>query len=580
MSIIAQIKEKLDIVEYINRHVPLKKKGRNWEACCPFHSEKTPSFKVSQDKQSWHCFGSCAEGGDLFAFAQKFHNWDTKQAIDELAKLAGITVQRGRRARTNERLYGLLSAAADAFQDALWTSPKAQHARDYLAGRGFQRDILDAFQIGVHPSQYSGAGPIRAMCDYLMGMGYSGSELIATGIAAVGDDGKPRDRLVGRLIIPIHDHRGRVVGFTGRRLDGDKRNKYINTPSTDIFHRDQILFGLHRAKIAGDTAVIVEGNLDVIQAHQAGFTNVIAQMGTALTDAQLEHLTKAQTIVLALDGDAAGQSATQRDIEQCIKLSLDLRIITLPDDLDPDNIIVEDPDRWRALVRDATPVADYLMDREFAALEANASIVQREALVKKLLPILLSTESDIYKRDSLQKLAAHANIPIEQIFALAGPPRAKNRPPTITPAPTPNTSNLEAYCLRAMLHDPIWFMAICDEFEAIQLAPFGAADFIDLRPIVTVFVDAVQAFTSTGQMPVDYLLDNLDEALLSTLDDLGSEPLTEHGFLQMAKRLRLQRLQHEIDQLLETDDTDSIRQRQREKALILMASPNFVMKSV
>lgn len=562
MSVIAEIKDKLDIVSYIGQFVQLKQAGRYHKGLCPFHNEKTPSFMVSPDRQTWHCYGACGVGGDVLDFAMRYHGWTLSEAIDELAKAAGIEIKRGSY-RKHERLYGLLDAAAEAFQRVLWSKPAEEvgWVQEYLSQRGLQEKTVREFGIGYHP------GGWRSMLTYLKSLGYTPTEVIAAGLAYV-PEGKnmPVDRLRSRLIFPIRDARGRVVAFAGRRLDGKSEAKYINTPSTAVFHRDQILYGYDRRAITG-TVVIVEGYMDVIQAHQAGFTNVVAQMGTALTDAQTELLQTAETIVLAFDGDAAGQQAIRANLEQAIKGGRDVRILTLPDGLDPDNIIADDPDVWAALVAEAVPVADYLLETEFSQLPANAPIMQRERLVRDLLPILMATESDIYRRDSLQKLAAYAGIPFDQIIALAGPPAPKSRPPVVQKVKQAPLSPIEAYCLRAMLQDDQLYVAAIRAFRELGLEDFDEQDFIDLRPIVSLYL---QSFTQFDLDPPDYVRTNLDETMLPMLDELGTEPVNEKAFVQNALRLRRQRLEHEIEMLTQQgSDMDAIRKRQQARARII-----------
>ncbi len=323
MSVADEIKSKLDIVQYIQRYVPLKKQGRSWKACCPFHSEKTPSFVVNENNQSWRCFGACAEGGDIFNFAMKYNSWSFTEALEELGKLAGIEVrQQSPEQRQHyeelDRLRGLLKSTADYFHDQLFDSnnPAAVATLNYARNkRGLSDDTLRRFQIGFAPPGWQNA------VDLLTGLGYSEDDLLATGIASRNEEsGRVYDRFRNRLMIPIRDERGRVVGFGARALAPDDNPKYLNSPQSALFDKSHLLYGLDMAKQPirdASTAVIVEGYLDAIQAHQAGYANVVAQMGTALTEAQLKLIAPrlADHIILSLDSDAAGQSATRRSLE-------------------------------------------------------------------------------------------------------------------------------------------------------------------------------------------------------------------------------------------------------------------------
>ncbi len=459
MSVADEIKSKLDIVQYIQRYVPLKKAGRTWKACCPFHSEKTPSFVVNENNQSWRCFGACAEGGDIFNFAMKYNGWTFPEALDELGKLAGVEVRQQTPEQRQhyeelDRLRGLLKSTADYFHDQLFdpNNPAAIATLNYARNkRGLSDDTLRRFQIGFAPPGWQNA------VDLLTGLGYSEADLLATGIASRNEDsGRVYDRFRNRLMIPIRDERGRVVGFGARALAPDDNPKYLNSPQSDLFDKSHLLFALDMAKQSirdASTAVIVEGYLDAIQAHQAGYTNVVAQMGTALTEAQLKLLAPrlADHIILSLDSDAAGQSATRRSLEvarQTLeadyagRLSVDIRVLVVPGAKDPDDLIREQPGQWADLVKDALPVADYVIDSEMAALPEKASVQERESVARRLLPILLASENDLYKNDNLQKLALRLHIAERDLLMWAAEQQKINaakapRPPRQIAAPEP-----------------------------------------------------------------------------------------------------------------------------------------------
>lgn len=424
MSVADEIKSRLDIVQYINQYVPLKKQGKYWKAPCPFHAEKTPSFVVNEDNQSWRCFGACATGGDIFNFAMKQNGWSFREALDELGKLAGVEVrqqtpEQRQRVERLDTLRGIMKNAADFYHERLGEPDAAtREVLDYaLKKRGLSLDTMRQFQIGYAPDEW------RFMTDTLTQLGYNEDELIEVGLANRSDNGRVYDRFRNRLLIPIRDDRGRVVGFGGRALSADEPAKYINSPQTPLFDKSSLLFALDFAKPAireTETVVIVEGYLDAIQAHQAGYTNVVAQMGTALTETQIKTLAKlAKRIVMSLDSDAAGQSATRRSLEVARetlqadyagRLSIDIRVLIVPGAKDPDDLIRENPDTWAGLVAKATPVADYVIDMELAALPKDATLQEREAVARKLLPMLTASESDLYRQDNLQKLSMRLRV--------------------------------------------------------------------------------------------------------------------------------------------------------------------------
>lgn len=431
MSVTDEIKSRIDIVNYVQRFVPtLKKAGRNHKACCPFHDEKTPSFVVNPERQTWHCFGACSEGGDLFTFAQKIHGWDFKEALQELAQEAGVrlrqqTPQQQTRSLTLERQRGLLASAAEMYQKQL-LHPGAKAVLGYVRNRrGLTLETIDTFQIGYAPESWN------FVLQGLGALGHSEDEIIDAGLAARNENGRVYDRFRNRLMIPIRDERGRVVGFGGRALRSDDPAKYINSPGTALFDKSQLLFGLDSAKAtirATGTAVVVEGYMDVIQAHQAGYNNVVAQMGTAMTEAQIGRLAPryARSIVMALDADEAGQNATRRSLEvarQTLqrdfagRLSIDIRILQVPSGKDPDDFLRESPAQWGALVDSAQEVADFVIDMETAALSADATMQARQQLAKEVLPILIASENNLYQRENLQKLARRLRISERDLLA-------------------------------------------------------------------------------------------------------------------------------------------------------------------
>jgi len=378
MSVTDEIKTRIDIVNYVQRFVPsLKKAGRNYKACCPFHNEKTPSFVVNPERQTWRCFGACAEGGDLFTFAQKANGWDFREALRELGQEAGVqvrpqTAEQKSRSEHLDRLRGLLAAAAEHYHSHL-LGAEGLGAFSYVRDkRGLTEDTIKRFQIGYAPNRWEG------LLKMLRGLGYGEAEIIEAGLAIRSERGRVYDRFRQRMMIPIRDERGRVVGFGGRVLDPQDHPKYINSPQTPLFDKSRLLFGLDRARRAirdTETVVIVEGYLDVIQAHQAGYRNVVAQMGTAMTEAQVRLVAPrhARKIVMALDADEAGQNATRRSLEvarQTLakdfagKLSVDVRILQIPAGKDPDDFLREFPTGWDALVDGAQPIADFVIDME------------------------------------------------------------------------------------------------------------------------------------------------------------------------------------------------------------------------
>lgn len=560
MSTVDEIKARLDIVDYINSVVPLKRAGRYHKACCPFHSEKTPSFMVSADKQSWHCYGSCGEGGDLFAFAMKYFGWDFTEALEKLGEQAGVEVKRQKNPRL-EVLRNIVAAATAAYHRLLLEHPQADDIRQYLAGRGLTEDTIETFQLGWHP------GGQQAMFDYLQRLDYKAQDIIRAGLAVKRDD-QYFDRLRGRLIIPLLDNRGKPLALAGRRMDGKTEAKYINTPNTEIFERSRYVYGLSRNNQSADTMVIVEGYMDVMQAHQAGYLNVIAQLGTGLTSYQLELLKNNRCLIFALDGDGAGANAMQRELMQAITESRDLRLAFLPEGKDPDDIIRESVEGWPVLLAKAIPAADILIEQRCADVHPDTPILERESIARDLLPILTKAESDLYRRDNLQKLAGRLYFKIGDLARLveAQPQQSEPQPESepVRPAAKPRAV-LEHFLIQAMIVHEDWHAEAIRAFRACDIPDLCAADFPNYTYLYRLFLQSQEQFDLST---TDFILGELETAGES-FDIPEALDVKVGQFIEQCFRLRLTRLNDELAALKEVGDTTQMQSRIKEKAKIL-----------
>ncbi|RMF44634.1 MAG: DNA primase, partial [Anaerolineae bacterium] len=320
MSSIEEIKVRIDIVDLVSETVQLRRSGKNYIGFCPFHENtRTPAFVVFPESGTWRCFGQCNEGGDIFKFVMKKEGWDFKEALEHLAERAGVelrprTPQDEHREEEHERLRALLEDAARFYQHHLFHTPDGAQALRYLQEkRNLSRETIERFGLGYAPDGW------EVTKRHLLGRGYTHAELIAAGMVTQRDDGRTYDRFRNRITIPIRDARGRMAGFGARILNPDDFPKFLNSPQTELFDKSSLLYGLHLARKAirrQEQAVIVEGYLDVIAVHQAGFENVVSPMGTALTEQHLYALKRlTRRIVLALDPDAAGDKATLRGLQ-------------------------------------------------------------------------------------------------------------------------------------------------------------------------------------------------------------------------------------------------------------------------
>ena len=472
MDAVTEIKRRIDPAEYIGRSVKLQKAGRNLRALCPFHTEKTPSFYVFTDRGSWRCFGSCGEGGDIFSFVQKRENVDFREALRILAEEAGVELSaRAAEQRTRaERLSGIVAASVDFYEQQLAGEAGAE-ARAYLAGkRGLNAETIEHFHLGWAPDEW------RLLRDYLLGRGYSDEDALAAGVLHESESGgAPYDRFRGRVIIPIADDRGMYVGLGGRIL-GDGEPKYLNSPQTEIFDKGRTLYGLDVAGAAAresGAVVVVEGYLDVIGPWQAGFRNLVATMGTSLTERHAARLTRfASRVVLAMDPDSAGMAAAERagslllnfDSPEAMgaaqrsaeaitaNVDLDLRVAPLPTGQDPDDLTREDPDAWAAAIENATPFARFLLERLIAGSRVDSPL-EASRIVDRLRPVLLAVRNPVERSGHIQSIARRLGIAER---AIADRLRAEGRRPQALPEAelTPIRASAEEALLATLLHNP------------------------------------------------------------------------------------------------------------------------------
>jgi DNA primase len=461
MSVIEEIKQKLDIAEVIGQYATLKKAGRNLTALCPFHSEKHPSFFVYPEQQSWHCFGACNTGGDVFAFVMKKEGLDFGEALRLLAQRAGIVLparyEGAARQEEKEPFFSANEAASLYYHNLLLNSPAAAKAKSYLEKRGFTPQTISDFQLGYSLDTYD------ALKLYLLEKRHDEKILLATGLLYEDERHKTADRFRGKVMIPIRDIKGRVTGFGARVLDNTEP-KYKNSPQSPTFDKSSTLYGIDRAAATIrklDFAIIMEGYMDVIMAHQCGVSNAVASMGTAITETQVNILKKlSKNLILSLDADAAGEEAMLRTVSYENVLNAELRVILLPAGKDPDEVIREDMNNWQALVNNALPLVDFLFEKTIVNLDL-ATARDKSAAVDRLLPVIVAINDPIRQAHYLQKLAALVKVDMNTIKASLtrlkpAPVRQRTvapRPATIVPGRLTSSSR-EEYCLALLLQHP------------------------------------------------------------------------------------------------------------------------------
>ncbi len=460
MSVINEVKQRTDIVEVASQYTKLTKAGRTFKGLCPFHSEKHPSFFVYPEQQSWHCFGACNTGGDVFSLIMKQQDIGFGEALRLLAEKAGVTVpsgaKQGAEKEKNERLYQANEAAAQYFHHLLLSSPAGERVKQYVTQRGLSAKAITDFQLGFSLNSWD------SLKQYLTERGYTESEVTEAGLVVETDSGGSHDRFRNRLMFPIFDARGRVSGFGARVLD-DSLPKYTNSPQTPIFDKSSILYGLNLAREAikqQDKAVIVEGYIDTITAHQNGFGNVIASMGIAITEKQINRLKRlTKNIVFALDADAAGEEAMLRGVGYENTLDAEVQVLILPQGKDPDDVIREEATMWQYLLEEALPVVDYTFDMVTTELDLTTA-KDKTLAVGKLLPIIAEIKDTVRKAHYLQKLSRLVKVNERTLEAALskikpGQGRVEVEKPEQKSATFPLLSSpLEEYCLALLLQHP------------------------------------------------------------------------------------------------------------------------------
>lgn len=407
-----EIKSKIDIVELIGGYIPLKKTGRNYKALCPFHTEKTPSFVVSPERQIFKCFG-CEVGGDIFGFLMKYENMDFVEALRTLAKRAGVRL-RGRRDKNGhweqkEKLFKINHLASNFFHWVLLKDKVGKRALDYALGRGIKKESIETFKLGYAPRSW------ESLQKFFVKRGYKPADLETAGlvIKSEGERGF-YDRFRGRLMFPLFDHRGNTVGFAGRLLDPKAVGaKYVNTPETPIYIKSNLLYGLNVTKEEikkRNFAVVVEGEIDAISSYQAGVKNVVAIKGSALTENQVLLLKRyTENVSLALDADAAGDAAARRGIEIADRAGLDIKVVRVPLGKDPDDCAQKNPSLWRKAAVEAIPVFDFFIGSALSRFDKKTAAGKKK-IGQEVLPILGRISDEIVKAHYLQKLAYEIDV--------------------------------------------------------------------------------------------------------------------------------------------------------------------------
>lgn len=562
---VEDIKARLDLVDFINEFVPLKAAGSNWKGKCPFHNEKTPSFMVSRERGSWHCFG-CGRGGDIFSFVQEQEGIDFPEALRLLAKRAGVQLKEYNAKIQSQRtkVLDVLRWVSRYYQEVLKKTSEAEAARKYLQQRQVNEESLEDFQVGYAPAGWD------TTYQALRKKGFIDDDIFQAGLTIKKDRGAGYyDRFRNRIMFPISDVHGTVVGFSGRILEAlvDPRGpvpaKYINSPQTIVYDKGRVLYALDQAKQAikqADRVVLVEGQMDCLMSHQAGVKNVVASSGTALTADQVQLLKRFTTnLVLSFDQDVAGAQAALRGVDQALQAKMDVRVVKLGQGKDPDELIKQDVEAWRQAVETAQPLMEYY----FAEATANRNlktVQDKKSVVKFLLPIIVKLGDPVEQAHYLQQLADLVHVE-EAVLRQSLP--VNKKVVSLTPAAlaTPTPAPVEVSRWRA-LSERLLALLIHEPKLHDQVAPHFDPSFLignDLQTLYKTFVIWYSQNHLTTRQALAEAATSLDAeqqdllTLLTLLGDheypLGITPAVERDLLTMVNDLKRHFLSQELHRL-------------------------------
>jgi DNA primase len=563
MSTIDEIKSRIDIVDLVSETVQLRRSGKSYTGFCPFHpNTRTPAFVVFPESGTWRCFGQCNEGGDIFKFVMKKEGWDFAEALRYLAERAGVQIKplsalEQAAAEEHDDLRNLLQEAVTFYRHNLLNTPAGKAALEYLRQkRQLKNETIEAFGLGYAPNAW------EAALQHFNDRGFTIEQLLACGLVTEREpvEGTQRsgvyDRFRHRLMFPIRDERGRMAGFGARILNPDDLPKFLNSPQTVLFDKGRLLYGLDRARKAirtRDQAVIVEGYLDVIALHQAGFTNVVSPMGTAITEHQLYLLKRfSRRIVLALDPDVAGDKATLRGLQTArqamdrendpvfdargllgfeARLQADIRVTTLPEGLDPDEVVSRDPNEWEQIVENARPVVIHVMETLATGQNLDDPKVKSD-IAAQVLPLIEDIPNPIERDTYSQRLARLLRVSelalrsSDTASPLRRPStrRAIQKPPVEPKADILSLTSrssylLETHCLGVLLRRPELLYKVDRALQEAGLSRLTPEDFqhADHQAIFRLFQESVDQDIAE---PLNFVLNSLDLPMMELADGL------------------------------------------------------------
>lgn len=573
---IDQLLNRIDIVDLIDGYVPLKKAGANYKANCPFHGEKTPSFTVSPAKQFYHCFG-CGVNGTAISFLMEYDHMEFREAIEKLASAAGLEIPTEAQAYTPKNtvsqgidLYDLMKQVSDFYQSQLRQHKDKDQAIEYLKSRGLSGDIAKRFGLGFAPEGWDN------LMSKLGATAPSQKALLDTGMLTQNEKKRTYDRFRHRVMFPIEDHRGRIVGFGGRVLQADSREaKYMNSPETPIFHKGSELYNLYGARGAikqADGVLVVEGYMDVVALAQAGINNAVATLGTATTPMHLQRLFRhTPNVIFSFDGDRAGKAAAWKALETCLPNMQDgfqVSFLFLPDGEDPDSMVQKiGKDEFNKLIKNAVPLPDFLINNLQAQVDTSR-LDGRAKLSKLAKPLIAQFPNGILRKLVIERLARLINIDSQDLVSSpSNNQRGQNNAQTSNPRQRQlnrDQSRLPMTPIRRAIS------MLLQTPSLAKLAP--TSEQLNGLPIhgVALFAELLEQARSNSDMTTASLLErHRQETHFSALEKLASHDhlleaeQIEPAFLALIKHFQSQATDVQLEQLLEKSKHEQLNEEEK-----------------
>ncbi len=553
---IEEIKEKIDIVEFIGQFVDLKKAGRNFKGLCPFHQEKSPSFVVSPDRQIWHCFGTCGIGGDVITFKMKWENLTFYEALRELADQVGVKLEDtsydDKQWKRKEHLYAINSMALKYYAYLLTKTQYGKKAMEYLMGRDTNEKIIHTFELGYAPASWD------SLLKFLTKKGFNPQDIAATGLV-IQSGSRMYDRFRNRLMFPLKDAKGNVVGFSGRLLDNTKKEaKYVNTPETEIYHKRENLFGIHLAKDEirkAENVYVVEGEFDMITPFQHGISNIVAIKGAAFTEEQLGVLKRyTKRITLALDMDDAGVEAMKRGIRSAERLDFEVYVATFTSGKDPDEAIKADQVQFKKDLKQAMPVYDFLLE-DIQKKYPEKNSFQKKKIGEEIMPFIRDISNPIVQSHYMKIISEMLDVSEGSLYRLmrdTGRSRFKKQTQATKPEQTlPRKDLIQRYLLSTLLQNTTKEHA-SSIFSIISSEDFSVPSF-------RVIADALKIqFERNNQYEYSSFVKTLKPEIQSVADELfmftAATEEEQPDLTKLAYEIRRNAVKGIMDPLMESND--------------------------